>query len=460
MKKFRREEPIWARNPLSDELRKYGFVFSLKKGFLLYLLVVTGLILLGRFFRLGMVCQTILCIVVVLMVPLFLRNMLKGRFLQRRFSDLNIYMEQYLYSFQKTGKILKTLEEVQLLFESGEMRNTIGDAIEHISNTFNEADVELHGLEMIEEEYGYTGLVTMHRFSLQVEKDGGDYHRSIMLLLEARRMWADRIYALLKEKRRRRVEIFLSIATSLLLCSLIYLMADDLDIDIASHPLAQGITLIVLVLDLFIFYAADKKLSLDYMKEQGESDEDIEKIWKRFYKYKDSKHLTDRMGYNILKKKISREIEKRFPQWLMEVSLLLQSENVQVAIFKSYESAPEVIKPSLRKMILSLQQNPASMKPYLEFLQEFVLPEVRSTMKMLYSISEGNGGDADDQIQDMIRRNQVMIDKAERLKNEDRMAGMYALFLAPQMTAGAKLLVDMILLLAVYMSQMAESLMQ
>lgn len=273
-------------------------------------------------------------------------------------------------------------------------------------------------------------------------------------------MWADRIYALLKEKRRRRVEIFLSIATSLLLCSLIYLMADDLDIDIASHPLAQGITLIVLVLDLFIFYAADKKLSLDYMKEQGESDEDMEKIWKRFYRYKDSKHLTDRMGYNILKKKISREIEKRFPQWLMEVSLLLQSENVQVAIFKSYESAPEVIKPSLRKMILSLQQNPASMKPYLEFLQEFVLPEVRSTMKMLYSISEGNGGDADDQIQDMIRRNQVMIDKAERLKNEDRMAGMYALFLAPQMTAGAKLLVDMILLLAVYMSQMAESLMQ
>jgi hypothetical protein len=33
---------------------------------------------------------------------------------------------------------------------------------------------------------------------------------------------------------------------------------------------------------------------------------------------------------------------------------------------------------------------------------------------------------------------------------------MYALFLAPQLTAGAKLLVDMILLLAVYMGQMAN----
>ena len=111
-------------------------------------------------------------------------------------------------------------------------------------------------------------------------------------------------------------------------------------------------------------------------------------------------------------------------------------------------------------MILSLQQNPASIKPYLEFLQEFVLPEVRSTMKMLYSISEGSGGDADDQIQDMIRNvieNSVNMVLNGVPKNEwDRIAGMYALFLAPQLTAGAKLLVDMILLLAVYMGQMAN----
>ncbi len=456
MRKSKREAPIWARNPLSDELRKYGFVFSVKKGFLLYLLVIAGVVLLGRFFRLQIVCQAILCIWTVLMVPLFLRNMLKGRFLQRKFSDLNIYMEQYLYSFQKTGKILSTLEEVGLLFEAGDMRDTVNRAITHIRTTFNEAEVERHALEMIEAEYAYTGLVTMHRFSLQVERDGGDYRRSIMLLLEARRMWADRIYVILKEKQRRRFEILLSIITSLLLCSMIYLLADDLDIYIAMHPLAQGITLVVLILDLWIFYVADKKLSTDFMKDTEEKKEDYEQLWKRFYQYKSGHKLTDRWGYALLRKKIGREIEKKFPEWLMEVSLLLQSENVQVAIFKSYEQAPEVLRPQLSKMILSLQQNPASIKPYLEFLQEFVLPEVRSTMKMLYSISEGSGGDADDQIQDMIRRNQVMMDQAERIKSEDRIAGMYALFLAPQLTAGAKLLVDMILLLAVYMGQMAN----
>ena len=107
-------------------------------------------------------------------------------------------------------------------------------------------------------------------------------------------------------------------------------------------------------------------------------------------------------------------------------------------------------------LILELQQNPADIRPYLKFLQEFTLPEVRSTMKMLYSLSEGKGGDADEQIQDMIHRNQVMIDKAEKIKNEDQMAGMYALFLAPQITAGAKLLADMVLLMVVYMGHMMD----
>ncbi|MBQ2089287.1 MAG: hypothetical protein II472_03585, partial [Lachnospiraceae bacterium] len=67
----------------------------------------------------------------------------------------------------------------------------------------------------------------------------------------------------------------------------------------------------------------------------------------------------------------------------------------------------------------------------------------QSTMKMLYSISEGSGGVASVQIEDIIRRNQIMYDQSEKMKNSDEMAGMYALFLAPQVTAGVKMLVDM-----------------
>jgi hypothetical protein len=90
----------------------------------------------------------------------------------------------------------------------------------------------------------------------------------------------------------------------------------------------------------------------------------------------------------------------------------------------------------------------------MDFLSDFTLPEVKSTMKMLLAIAEGNGGDERSQIADIIRRNQKMQDEANRQKDKDSLAGMYALFLAPQLTGGLKLVVDMILLFIVYLGQM------
>jgi hypothetical protein len=145
----------------------------------------------------------------------------------------------------------------------------------------------------------------------------------------------------------------------------------------------------------------------------------------------------------VLKREVTKALEQVFPQWLLQVSLLLQGENVQVALAKSYEDAPVLMKPFLRKLLQDLRDNPTDMMAYVNFMQEYNLPQVQSTMKMLYSISEGSGGKASAQIEDIIRRNQIMYDQSEKMKNSDEMAGMYALFLAPQVTAGVKMLVDM-----------------
>lgn len=98
------------------------------------------------------------------------------------------------------------------------------------------------------------------------------------------------------------------------------------------------------------------------------------------------------LGYGIAKRKVTRALQKVFPQWLLEVSLLLQSENVQVAIMESYEEAPLLLKPELRQLIQDLQQKPTDMEPYLAFLQTYALPEVQSSMKMLYSFVGGHRG--------------------------------------------------------------------
>ena len=109
------------RKQLSDELAAYGYVFSPKQAFFRYLFVILGLFLLGRFFGLHVVPQIILFIAGMIILPLLLRNTYRNRYYQQKFSDLNIYMEQFLYSFMKSRKVLTSLEDTHDIFEEGEM---------------------------------------------------------------------------------------------------------------------------------------------------------------------------------------------------------------------------------------------------------------------------------------------------------------------------------------------------
>lgn len=439
---------------LSEELCKYGYVFDMRKSFVRYGVAAAASFLLGWYFSLGGWYLLALCVWVCLLLPFFLRNLYKNRYEQQRFSDVNIYMEQFLYSFQKSGKILTTLEDVTQLFEEGRMRDTLLLAREHILHTYEEEQVELQALEIIEEAYPASQIRMMHRFALQVEKNGGEYGQPVLLMLETRRMWADRIYELLNERKRQRMGVFLSIATSLLLCSLISMLAGSLNIPVEQVALTKVVTLAVLMIDFYIFYRADRKLSAEFLREEDGDEKDVLRQY-RILMEKPGRGPVAAMQRRIAAKNVTRAIEKHFPQWLMQVSLLLQSENVQVAMFKSYEDAPAVLKPALREFLEELREKPASMEPYLHFLGAFTLPEVRSSMKMLYSLSEGTGGDASFQIADIIRRNQLMMDKAQKMKNEDSLAGMYALFLAPQLTGGGKIIVDMLVLMVLYLGQYA-----
>ena len=401
-----------------------------------------------------MIPQIVLFVAGMIVLPLLIRNTYRNRYYQQKFSDLNIYMEQFLYSFIKSRKVLTTLEDTYDLFEPGEMKKTIGAAIDHIRNTYNESDFEEKALKIIEKRYPYQGLTVMHRFALRTEALGGEYGESVELLLESRRMWADRVYALQQEKKVKRREIVLSIITSLLLCSMVYYMAGRMNLDVSANTFAQVITVVVLVLDLFIYYKADSKLTAGYFADDTDREREYVKQYERFENYGNG--FFDQLGKKAAKKKLTEYIKACFPEWLMQLSLLMQSENVQMAVFKSYDDAPEIIKPELKKMIGRLRLNPNDKNAYTDFLSEFTLPAVRSTMKMLYSISEGKGGEARGQIADIIRRNQEMSDKAKRAADSDSLAGMYALFLAPQLTGGLKLVCDMMLLFVVYMGSMAR----
>ena len=425
---------------LWDELKRYGYVFSVKRSILMYGMVVAFALLCGKFFRLERMYLLILCLWCAILFPFFLRNLYRNHYGQRQFVEINNYMEQFLYSFQKSGKILVTLKDVEKLFANGMMHTRIQEAIAYIEDTYDEDHVEKKALAMIEQEYPIHHVAMIHRFALQVEEKGGEYGEAIRLMLDARRMWADRSYELLKEKKRKRTQILISVLVSLLLCSVFVYMAERVSLSITGFTIVKVVTLLTLLLDIWIFYVADRKLSMENMDETYDEKE-LLRQYEKVKRSEEKKHAE--LGTRIAKKNVSRALQKMFPQWLLEVSLLLQSENVQVAIMESYDEAPVLMKPALRELIQKLHLRPTDMEPYLEFLQEYALPEVQSSMKMLYALSEGTGGNANNQISDIIRRNQLLLDQAQKMKNEDALGGLYALFLAPQLTGGAKMLVDM-----------------
>ena len=346
---------------------------------------------------------------------------------------------------------MATLEDLSVIFCGEEIGEKIDAAKQYILHTYDEDFVEEKALKAIEDDYDNYILVLIHRFCLQAESFGGEYSSSLQILLESRRMWADRIFENQQVRRKKRTEILISVGLSICICLIIYMISYRMNLGLEAHPVAQTATVVVLLLDFYIFYRADSQLCI--IDEKKRDDEEKYAAYYEELRNFDSESIFRKAQLRVKKKLVTKEIEKEFPKWLMAISLLLQSENVQVAIYKSYDDAPGILKPALKELIDNLRQSPDDIAPYLCFLKDYTLPEVHSAMKMLYSISEGCGGSFNNQITEILNRNQRMQNKSEELKNEDALAGLYGLFLAPQVTAGMKLIVDLILVMVIYLGR-------
>ena len=252
---------------------------------------------------------------------------------------------------------------------------------------------------------------------------------------------------------------------------------------------SQVLTFIVLLLDDWIFAQAQKYLMVDWLQLDGVRQENNRQKVERYYLYDAKKErklsvvmagicgiltawalyagqqvwaaagmfLTlfmvnqHRIGRRLATKKLIKNIKSAFPVWLMDIVLLLQSENVQMALVKSQEHAPLVLERDLEILNDRLQIAPESPEPYHAFMQEFQIPEVHSAMSMLYALSMGNSDRADQQVGELITRNLSMQDAVETERLHNRNSGLYLLFLAPVVTASLKLLVDMALFMLTFL---------
>lgn len=157
-----------------------------------------------------------------------------------------------------------------------------------------------------------------------------------------------------------------------------------------------------------------------------------------------------KIGHSLARKTFYKKLEIAFPEWLMDVSLLLQSENVRVSLSNSFDNAPNVLRPALHQMLVELSDNPDADEPYEHFLNYFNMPDVQDAMSTLYSISTGAGGNVEIEFKNIIERTNTMMSKAEQLRNKDKLAGLKIYVTLPNLIGAFEMMVGMCALLMAF----------
>lgn len=475
---------------LKEEIHCCGYHFTWR-GYLKYLLFVYAGIG-GCSYLFGL--KSIYILTVLICCSFFVGHTFviayRNKYEQKKFADVTNYMEQLLYSFKRRAKILSSLQDTLALFPEGEMHEDIEEAVTYIQNAETSGNIYEEAFQFIERDYACRRLSAVHRFLIQVEGMGGEFEESADLLLEDRKMWVDRVYELERDKKNVKIKVTIGIALSFLICLMAVKILPE-QFAITEQPVSQLVTAAVVLMNLLIWYTAHKKLSGSLIQGDEETEsKNLEKkyavvMWEDLKKSK-KKYIAaallllpavpaiylmgnrplcimtalflvliatqPKRRYRAAYKLILRETEKAFPDWLLGMALLLQTENVHVSLARSVKDCPFVLKEEVLRLNDGIMKEPDRIEPYIHFMEPFQIPDITSAMKMLYSMAEYGAGDVRKQIHGLMQRNFVLMDKAQRMRSEDYLSGMGALVLLPMITGTLKMLTDMALLVVSLLS--------
>ncbi len=476
---------------LAREVHIYGYHFSWKTHSAWILGALLGCGMLGLLFRLKAVYVAIIAVAVSLVLPVLVLDMYKRMYEQKRFADAAAYMEQMLYSFQKTGKVTGALKETREIFAEGQMRQCVDAAICHmeLGKPRSAQGVLAEGLALVEEQYGCAKLTMVHKLLCTTESYGGAAEESILLLLKDIERWKKRKYQLQAEKKKYHMDNVISIVVAVILCAVALYVLEAMQqmfgerntADIFSIPVIQVSSTIFILLLLKILVKSTKELTEDWLNEpELHASPYILHSYEQIRKYEKKEggkwkgwaaavllgimaaafacgqtvvaavSLTtlgivlvyQKMVYRLAKKDVTEAMYLALPQWMIELMLLLQHNNVQVALMKSADGAPAVLKPELTLLQERMMQSPGELQTYTRFCQSFDLPEASGCMRMLHAFSENGTGNLGVQLNQFLERIGQMQDCADVIRDGNIAFHMKLIFSYPVLAAIGKLLID------------------
>ena len=386
------------------------------------------------------------------------REEINRRRMFERFKDAVTYMEQMIYSFKKQPKIRPALQDAQKI-GSSEVKELLEEVIVNI-DTKESDNIYEESLGLIEKEYKCKRIKSLHKFLIKIEEHGGEYDNYIDILLQDIKDWNDRTLMFIKNVERVKRNVLISVFSTVVTCGFMAYIVPK-EYSYTPNLIYQIASTIMLLIMMGSYLLIVKKMNLDWLKEEGSLNNNqvmrYYNLVEKGYEDYDSLGWFEKLSYKSAKKRMEKELSKYFPDWIREVAINLQNDTVQSAIENSYENSPFILQRPIRKLLLDFEKYPVGIEPYDNLLKEFELDEIKSSMKMFYSINELGKEQSDQQINSILDRNNKLAGHAEEMKNQDHIGAASMLASIPLIVGVVKIMIDMVLMIMVFTTSIGNA---
>ncbi len=117
-------------------------------------------------------------------------------------------------------------------------------------------------------------------------------------------------------------------------------------------------------------------------------------------------------------------INTMLPYYLKSLEILVQHYTVPVALSRSIESAPDVFKPGLRRLVARIEEGDSSIQPYIDFANEYPVRDSMRMMRLLYRLGLGSQQNKHEQVMMFSRTVSALQNKARDQRYKERLEHM------------------------------------
>ena len=114
-------------------------------------------------------------------------------------------------------------------------------------------------------------------------------------------------------------------------------------------------------------------------------------------------------------------IDLMLPYYLKGLEILVQHYTVPIALSRSIDTAPDVFKPGLRRLVEKIEEGDSSVQPYLDFAEEYPVRDSLRMMRLLYRLGLGSQEDKHKQIMEFSKTVSSLQNKAREIKYQERL---------------------------------------